>query len=347
MSRLLISAVGLLCLSSAANAQVEIRYAPEPGTVLRRNFEVKHFLAVKRSVTKMGDLEQIGQRTFDMRNVETMQTSDRIFTASEGRPLRMRRYFDRGLLDGFAELSESGRAMNMRAYGESRLKGKSVLFTWIPEDDVYGRYFDAVDGVEEDLAHMREDLDLRAFLPKGPVEVGDSWQVAPVAMGDALSPGGLLSFDFTKSKSMGLARTFRLGTGSHLFELFRQDVGGEVSVSLTSIEEDEEGGRFAVLAVSWDVSTASDLVYLARRNRTGADIEYGRNLTGMDVGLELKGEGTVRWDLVGHHLKSYEFSSSEDVSSSVKMKVGDSDVLRDEILDMGGRVIVTAKVERR
>jgi hypothetical protein len=29
------------------------------------------------------------------------------------------------------------------------------------------------------------------------------------------------------------------------------------------------------------------------------------------------------------------------------MKVGDSDVLRDEILDMGGRVIVTGKVERR
>ena len=67
----------------------------------------------------------------------------------------------------------------------------------------------------------------------------------------------------------------------------------------------------------------------------------------MDVGLELKGEGTIRWDLVSHHLKSYEFSSSEDVSSSVKMKVGDSDVLRDEILDMGGRVIVTGKVERR
>ena len=65
------------------------------------------------------------------------------------------------------------------------------------------------------------------------------------------------------------------------------------------------------------------------------------------MSYELKGEGTVRWDLVGHHLKSYEFSSSEDVSSSVKMKVGDSDVLRDEILDMGGRVIVTAKVERR
>ena len=76
MSRLLISAVvGVLSLSSAALAQVEIKYAPEAGTVLRRNFEVKHFLAVKRSVTKMGELEQIGQRTFDMRNVETMQSA--------------------------------------------------------------------------------------------------------------------------------------------------------------------------------------------------------------------------------------------------------------------------------
>lgn len=341
------SLIGLLCLTSGALAQVELKFAPEEGSVLRRNFEVKHFLAVKRSATKTGDLEEIGQRTFDIRNVETMQTSDRIFAVAEGRPLRMRRYFDRGLLDGFAELSESGRAMNLRAYGESRLKGKSVMFTWVPEDAVYGRFFDAVDGIEEDLAYMREDLDLRAFLPKGPVNVGDSWNVAPVAMGDALSPGGLLSFDFTKSKSMGLARTLRLGTGSHLFELFRQDVEGEVKVSFSSIEEGEDGDRVAVLAVAWEVSTQNDLTYLARRNRTGNDIEYERALTGMDVGLVLKGEGAVRWDLEAHHLRSYDFNSVEDISSSVKMQIGDQELIREEILDMGGRVIVSAQVERR
>jgi hypothetical protein len=259
----------------------------------------------------------------------------------------MRRYFDRGLLDGFAELSESGRAMNLRAYGESRLKGKSVLFTWVPEDSVYGRFFDAVDGVEEDLAFMREDLDLRAFLPKKAVNVGDSWAVSPAAMGDALSPGGLLSFDFTKSKSMGLARTLRLGTGSHLFELFRQEVAGDVKVSFSSVEDVEDAGKVAVLAVAWDVNTQNDLTYLARRNRTGADIEYQRALSGMDVGLVLKGEGTIRWDLEAHHLLSYDFNSSEDVSSSVKMQIGDKETIREEILDMGGRVIVSAKVERR
>jgi hypothetical protein len=337
----------LFALSSAALGQVEIKFAPVEGSVLRRNFEVKHFLAVKRSATKTGDLEEVGQRTFDIRNVETMQTSDRIFSVQDGRPLRMRRYFDRGLLDGFAELSESGRAMNMRAYGESRLKGKSVMFTWVPEDDVYGRFFDAADGVEEDLAFMREDLDLRAFLPSAPVVVGDAWDVDPVAMGDALSPGGLLSYDFTKSKSMGLARTLRLGTGSHLFELFRGDVSGEVKASFASIEEGEEGERFAVLSISWDIASQNDLTYLAKRNRTGTDIEYQRALTAMDVGLELKGEGSIRWDLNSNHLKSYEFSSAEDVSSSVKMQIGGKGPLREEILDMGGRVVVSGQVERR
>ena len=343
----LFAALSLASLTPTALAQVEIKFAPEEGSVLRREFEVKHFLAVKRSATKTGDLEEVGQRTFDVRNVETMQTSDRIFSVAEGRPVRMRRYFDRGILDGFAELSESGRAMNLRAYGESRLKGKSVLFTWVPEDSVYGRFFDAVDGVEEDLAFMREDLDLRAFLPKTAVKVGDSWVVSPVAMGDALSPGGLLSFDFTKSKSMGLARTLRLGTGSHLFELFRQEVAGDVKVSFSSIEDVEDAGQVAVLAVAWDVNTQNDLTYLARRNRSGADIEYQRALTGMDVGLALKGEGTIRWDLEAHHLLSYDFNSSEDVSSSVKMQIGKEEMIREEILDMGGRVIVSAKVERR
>jgi hypothetical protein len=179
------------------------------------------------------------------------------------------------------------------------------------------------------------------------VNVGDSWAVSPVAMGDALSPGGLLSFDFTKSKSMGLARTLRLGTGSHLFELFRQEVAGDVKVSFSSIEDVEDAGQVAVLAVAWDVNTQNDLSYLARRNRTGADIEYQRALAGMDVGLVLKGEGTIRWDLEAHHLLSYDFNSAEDVSSSVKMQIGQKEKIREEILDMGGRVIVSAKVERR
>ena len=340
----------LLCaslfLSGGALAQVELRYAPEEGVVLRRNFEVKHFLALKRSVTRLGGLEELAQRTYEMRNVETLQTSDRILASSGGRATRMRRYFDRGALEGFAELSEVGRAFNMRALGLSRLKGKSVMFTWVPEDQVYGRYFDSAEGVEEDLIFMREDLDLRGFLPADAVQVGDSWAVEAVALGDALSPGGMLSFDFSKSKSMGLARTLRLGTGSHLFELFTQEVKGEVTATLTAIEESDEG-RFAVVSVAWEVQTQTDLATLARRNKTGVDVELDRALKGMDVGLELKGEGSFKWDLNGGHLRSYEFRSSEDVSSSVKIVVGEDEGVREEILDMGGQVFVTGEVERR
>jgi len=338
------SLVPALCALSFA--QTELVYAPVEGTVLRRNFEVKHFLAVTRSVTRVGEVEEVGQRTFDIRNEEKIQTSDRILKVEAGRPVSFRRYFDRGGLDGFAELSGAAGAVNLRAVGISRLKGKSVMFTWVPEEAVFGRYFDAADGVEEDLKEMREDLDLRAFLPTGPVEVGAPWAVPARAMGDALSPCGMLSFDFSKSKNISLARTLRLGTGSHLFELFRGEVEGDVTAELKSVEE-VEGEEIAVVAVSWDVKTQTDLTYLARRNRAAEEMRFNKELVGMDVTLLLKGEGSFRWDVTGGHLLDYEFSSAEDIHSSVKSKFGERRELREELLEMGGRVVVTGAVEER
>jgi len=336
----------LMLLGVGVFGQETLRYAPEEGSVLRRNFEVKHFLAVTRSVTRLGEHEEIGQRTFDLRNVEKLQTSDRILSVGGGRPLSVRRYFDRGGLDGFADLSGAGGSINLRALGLSRLKGKSVRLTWVPEDEVYGRYFDAVDGVEEDLGSMREDLDLRLFLPDGPVELGTSWSVPPAAMGDALSPGGMLSYDFSKSKNISLARTLRLGTGSHLFELFTQEVSGEVTATLEQIQESYPS--IAVVSVKWDVNTRTDLTELARRNRASGEMQFGQELVGMVVDLNLKGEGTFRWLTEGaNHLKSYEFDSTEDVKSSVKTRREAEGPVREEILEMGGRVIVTGTVERR
>ena len=346
MRSIFIKVAALSALCALSFGQTQLRYAPEEGGVIRRNFEVKHFLAVTRSVTKTGDLEEVGQRTFDIRNVEKIQTSDRILKVEGGRPVSFRRYFDRGGLDGFAELSGAVGAMNLRAVGVSRLKNKSVMFTWVPEDEVFGRYFDAVDGVEEDLMKMREDLDLRAFLPDGPVEVGVPWSVAPVAMGDALSPCGMLSFDFSRSKNISLARTLRLGTGSHLFELFRGDVEGEVSATLKSVD-DVEGDQVAVVAVEWDVETRSDLTDLARRNRATEETRFNKELVGMDVTLLLKGEGTFRWDIKRGHLLDYDFSSAEDIQSSVKSRFGEDGEIREELLEMGGRVVVTGKVEER
>ena len=339
-------ALALAALSGTSFGQVELRYAPEEGVVLRRNFEVKHFLAVTRSATKVGDLEVIGQRTFDIRSEEKVQVSDRLLKVVDGRPWNFRRYFDRGGLDGFAELSGAGGAVNLRAVGLSRLKGKSVMFTWVPEDSVYGRYYDATDGVEEDLKHMQDDLDLRGFLPEGTVEVGGTWSVPPLAMGDALSPCGMLSFDFSKSKNISLARTLRLGTGSHLFELFRSEVSGEVNATLTSVEQ-LEGARVATVSVKWDVKTASDLTELARRNRAVEEMQVDKQLLSMKVALELVGEGTFRWDLDAGHLVDYDFSSKEDVDSAVRTKFGEDGEVQEEVLEMGGRVVVKGQVERR
>ena len=102
----------------------------------------------------------------------------------------------------------------------------------------------------------------------------------------------------------------------------------------------------AVVEVAWDVKTTSDLTDLARRNRASEEMHFKKELVGMNVVLSLKGEGVFRWDLEGGHLSDYEFSSAEDIDSSVRSKTGEAGEMREEILEMGGRVIVSGKVER-
>ena len=99
--------------------------------------------------------------------------------------------------------------------------------------------------------------------------------------------------------------------------------------------------------MQWDVKTQTDLTDLARRNRAGEEIQHGKVLEEMNVELLLKGEGIFRWDLGANHLVSYEFSSAEDVKNSVRSRIGDDGPLREETLEMGGRVVVTGTVERR
>ena len=75
--------------------------------------------------------------------------------------------------------------------------------------------------------------------------------------------------------------------------------------------------------------------------------QFKKELVGMSTDLALEGEGSFRWSLDDGHLLDYEFSSKEDIRNSVKTQFGEDGEVREEILEMGGRVVVTGKVEQR
>ncbi len=102
-----------------------------------------------------------------------LRTLDEYRKIGAGRPLLLRRQFE-----------------EIRPVGP--LAGTSVVYTWIPEEGAYGKYYDAREASESALRGLAEDLDLRALLPAGPVAVGDAWSVPGASLRDVFAPAGLL-----------------------------------------------------------------------------------------------------------------------------------------------------------
>jgi len=133
------AALLLVALAGCARGdKVELRFAPAEGSRVRRTIE-------------SGTL--------------VLRTLDEYLEVGNGRPLRLRRVFER-----------SG----------NPLEGTSVVFTWVPEEGAYGKYYDAREGPESALRELAEDLDLRALLPASAVAVGEHWQVSGETLGDVL-----------------------------------------------------------------------------------------------------------------------------------------------------------------
>ena len=105
------------------------------------------------------------RRTIEVDHV-VLRTLDEYQKVGDGRPLLLRRKFEEA---------------------SSPFVGTSVVFTWVPEEGAYGKYYDARESSESALRDLTEDLDLRSLLPASAVAVGDTWTAPAAGLRDVLS----------------------------------------------------------------------------------------------------------------------------------------------------------------
>ena len=211
---------------------------------------------------------------------------------------------------------------------------------------MYGRYFDGREGVEESLPALSEDLGLRCLLPPEPVAIGATWKLPPGVLRDVISPGGNLDFDLSDAKDPSIARTIRLGTGGYLCDVFGAEEKGEVTATWTGTEE-VDGRRLATIALEFDVVISRNLAYLANRSRTPEEIRAGAKVARAPVTLELKGKGTIRWDLDGGRLfDTQDLLADERITSQMVFDVGadDEDKQQGQTLVMTGSLTQESRI---
>lgn len=308
----------LLACGLLGGEKTELRFAPAEGTKVRRTITLDHALVVQemKLITSAGSQSSQDQVAF--RAHQVLRTLDEFRKVGEGRPLLLQRRFDEVGWNGSFDFGSSKEDIK----AVSPLNGTSVVFTWVPEEKSYGKYYDARESSEEVLLRLDEDLDLRVLLPGHPVETGESWSVPAEGLLSVLAPGGRrdLRFDGKRTRA-NLMRTLRCGLAGNFEEFFGGESKGECKLHLDSLSE-VQGRKLATVGLELEIECKVDQRDLQQFLRTPAELASGYQCKSAPASWKLKGKGTLVWDLGWKRGVSLQLQGDQSMSLEVELAIG-------------------------
>jgi len=308
--RLLLALPAVLCLAPTPGP-VALVYAPAAGTTLERIFSTSFELELE-SMSMSLDGEEVPAEYLDemegtILSEETRIVTDVLAEVSGGRATRLVRTFDL-LASRDLRTFEAGEEPE-QSLNSSALQGKSVVFTWNTEEDRHDvAYAEGEEGEAALLEGLEEDMDLRALLPDGEVELGSSWELDAAVYDGILLLGGDVTLlpDGEGEPEDSAARD----------EQLEENTDGEVRATFVELRE-SEGQRYAVVRLEFDVST-----YWDEPTVEEGDLEEG--IPTMEgswrtvLGVEATGE--LLWDLAGGHALSLEIEGTLTMTMKQEMR---------------------------
>lgn len=251
----------LAVVAPAFAAQEELVFAPLPGTRVVKTIE-----ATSRVVLDGASLVMGGEHTEVALQLESTATTklvvrDEYAEVASGRPVRLERTYDtveaNAVTDSRTAVTGGG---TIEVASTSPLAGRAVRFEWDNSANRHTRRFSDEESAPDEaeaalLAGLEEDLDLRAFLARIPVAVGDRWLVEPGAVAGLLAPGGALGLAPTDPDQA--AALTRLGGASGLASLLGAPTG-TIEARLASIDG-APGDRRARIEIAFDLRFVREL----------------------------------------------------------------------------------------
>lgn len=291
----ILATLSLLALAFVSPRDELLKAQVPAGAKFTKTFEEKLDLELESSRSVVDGEETPGDELdeFEM----TIEASTKlVFTdhyreAGEGRPKVLARSFDSLASTQKRSMSFGDQSDEDEDDETSELEGKTVLFTWNGEEELYEPKFEDESGDEALLPGLNEDTDLRAFLPGKPVAEGDSWTVPPEAFDAIFYPGGDVALESEDESEQSGERAAQL----------RKNFDGDIKATFK--ETREEGGvRLAVVRLVCEIASHAEL------ESSEDSIESKERFV-----LKLELEGELLWDLVGGHLASYQLEGDVKV----------------------------------
>lgn len=300
-------------------------YQPKTGTTLSKTISVESELQLEDMKMEMNgqDMSDVaGQVEIAMKVTMKLGVSDRYEAVADGRPSKLTRTFDE--IASNTHISQSNPATGEEEKDiplTSALEGQTVVFSWDGDEGEYRVGFENdADGDETLLENLKEDIDLRDFLPTKEVSEGDSWKVPAEAVKAALAPGG----------DIKLRPDGDVDPMGGMDQFSQNDMVGDLDGKFDAVyggTREEDGTRVAVVKLTIDAKSAQDMTSRLDdiKEQMKGNLPEGLELdvSAMDGEYEVQAEGELLWNLqtgVFHSLHlSGEMRMIVDMSMSMKM----------------------------
>lgn len=288
MRLLLVALLGGLI---AAPAPQNVRFAVAEGTVLEKSFEIgSKFVLEDMSMKVNGAIQpSVDAATKNLYAQQDRQVVvlDQYLESGAHRPGKLRRRYESlsgKKVDRMPLMQPGGKQKDSEL--DSSLQGCTVMFAW--DDTKQDFAASLVDGkTKVSMDDLREDMDLRLFLPGKEVSTGDTWTVDAKAFDEIFSLGG----------SLGL----------------EDDEGSWFESQLAEILE----GDILVAYMSLDDSGKANLGIKADLDFDG-EVEDQRSGMPMNCKGDVTMKGTLLWNVKGGHFERFDLEANMDLDMQVE-----------------------------
>ena len=300
-------------------------FGPEEGTSVTKRIEQSTNITLDDMLMSMNGQEMdAASMGMEMESTSTLTVvvTDTYTSVGSGRPTKLVRTFDElGSNTSISTQTPMG-PQDMDLDGASELQGLSVVFEWDDEAGDYAVSFaDGVEGDDELLVDLAEELDLRQLLPTSEVSEGDTWEVEPDALRQLFAPGGALKIEPEDMDEM-----MGMGGPPPSADQMIGEIEGEVTATFNGTR-DEDGVNVAVIALKVDVSSANDLTEMMSEMMAEAELPGGMEaemeVNSYDVEFAFEGEGELLWNMsagLAHSMAlTGEVSNTMDMDMNMNM----------------------------
>ncbi len=315
------------------------RFGPAGGSAVLRHIEVKHELNLEQMIFRVGEDRESMPGSMALSSALTLDVHDEYRAVKQGQLLALRRTPDAVHFAGEMTISipfapgQEPRQDVRSLDRHSSMEGKSVVFERTAAGE-YGKHYDAREGSESALEHLAPDLDLAAFLPAGPMAVGDTWDVPIAALKDVVAPGGGWPWPRGRMDDPMFHRSVTSGLGGGLEEAFGGVEDGLLRMTWRGLGSGERA-HLGQMELELKLRLAKVQTEWVSEQQTARERLSEVRVQNASLTIDLEGSGQLTWDMAAARPAAFSLDARQRVRMRVVTRRGEEE-RREQTLQMAG-----------